>query len=362
MQQSYIIIYLDLAGFSKNNEQLQVEHHLVYDEIIENTCILIPTGDGIIIGIENKDLSKYIRAFDIIIGISDWANRNECKLRSSIHTGEANIIRDINRNNNIIGHTINDASRMLGGAVEGAIILSKKFYEKFIGKSLIHIGDVINVRNDLTLTIADEDTIIDKHSFGHLVYNIIINNKKIEYGDKSKILKKENLTKSFQKRVKASNNLIFYGIYNPSVPNILQNIEMNQHKNIEIFVYYAAEKLDNEIFSFFGSNTDNLNPANRSISQKGIMEWYEKNEFKKNIKLSIFEYEKFITFGGSFVDIYTREKGFIHISNYINGIIPAETPYIELEWKTINKPPLYEFYFNYFNENIFRKGKMIFNF
>ena len=45
-------------------------------------------------------------------------------------------------------------------------------------------------------------------------------------------------------------------------------------------------------------------------------------------------------------------KGFIHMSNYIPLVTPAETPYIEVEWKTKSMPPIYRFYNDYIKENI----------
>ena len=129
MKEVYFIIYLDLVGYSKNNEPIQVRffkkfqreiHHLLYDDIINHDCILIPTGDGMIIGIKNSNDDDFLKSIDIVVGIINWANQNNSKLRSSIHVGDVNLLIDINKNKNIVGNTINDAARMLSGAEDGS--------------------------------------------------------------------------------------------------------------------------------------------------------------------------------------------------------------------------------------------------
>ena len=82
---SYIIIYLDLVGYSKNNEPIQVDlfkkfqkqiHHVLYDEIIQEKCILIPTGDGMIIGLEDDTLNAYLLSLELVTDIIDWTKKN----------------------------------------------------------------------------------------------------------------------------------------------------------------------------------------------------------------------------------------------------------------------------------------------
>ncbi len=371
---SYIIIYLDLVGYSKNNEPIQVAlfkkfqkqiHHVLYDEIIQEKCILIPTGDGMIIGLEDDALNSYLLSLELVTDIIDWTKKNDVKVRSAIHTGEVNVLKDINRNNNIIGNTINDASRMLTGADDRAIIVSKTFYNKYLRKPNLIMGNKYDINDVYSFRLVDEDSVIDKHSYEHLVYNILIYKNQIEYGLGSKILnkfftsiyskdypKKDNLQKRFINKVKSSKSLTLFGLYHPSTPMILQNIEINEFRYIEINIYYAGDNLKDVIENFFGSSTEKLDFTNKKKSQSEISTWAKKHPYAKNIKLKIFEYIEFYPFGFSMIDDGIKGKGFIHMSNYVPNVIPEETPYIEVEWKTHTMPPIYSFYHDYIKHNI----------
>lgn len=371
---SYIIIYLDLVGYSKNNEPIQVAlfkkfqkqiHHVLYDEIIQEKCILIPTGDGMIIGLEDDALNSYLLSLDLVTDIIDWTKKNTVKVRSAIHVGEVNILKDINRNNNIIGNTINDAARMLTGADDGAIIISKTFYNKYLRKPDITMGNKYDINTTFSFILVDEDSVIDKHSYEHFVYNILIYKNEIEYGLGSKILnkfftsiyskdypKKDNLNNRFFNKVKSCESITLFGIYHPNTPSILDKLEINDFKSVEINLYYASNDLQKHIEDFFSSNDENLNFTNKQVSIDKVKEWYKNHQYSKNIKLNVYEYKKFYPFGFSMLDYNIQAKGFIHISNYVPNIIPADTPYIEVEWKTKTMPPIYGFYFDYIQKNI----------
>lgn len=115
-----------------------------------------------------------------------------------------------------------------------------------------------------------------------------------------------------------------------------------------ITIYYAADDLAESIAHFFGSDEGNLTFANKAKSIEEVLQWHQKHEFRSSIKLTLFEYTEFLPFGLSMVDKGYPGKGFIHVSHYLPQIIPAETPYIEMEWKTNNMPPIYHFYHGYF--------------
>ncbi len=372
---SYIIIYLDLVGYSKNNEPIQISlfkkfqkqiHHILYDEIIHNKSILIPTGDGMIIGLEDNMTDSYTLSLELVTDIIDWTKKNDVEIRSAIHVGEVNVLTDINRNKNIVGNTINDASRMLSGADDGSIIISKTFYNKYLRKGEVTIGNKYDIDDIFSYILVDEDNVIDKHSFEHFVYNVLIYKNDIEYGIGSKILnkfftsiyskdypKKDNLQKRFINKVKSSESLTLFGLYHPSTPMILQNIEINEFRNIEINIYYAGDNLKDTIEDFFSSSTDKLDFTNKERSQFEVLKWFQEHPYSKNIKLKIFEYNKFYPFGFSMIDNGIKGKGFIHMSNYVPNVVPEDTPYIEVEWKTNSMPPIYKFYYDYIMENIF---------
>ncbi len=55
------------------------------------------------------------------------------------------------------------------------------------------------------------------------------------------------------------------------------------------------------------------------------------------------------------IDKDIKGCGFIHFSNYLNGVVPSNTPYIEVEYKTNVYPPLYKYFKNYI-EDLLSKG------
>ncbi|NTW88644.1 MAG: hypothetical protein HGB26_05875 [Desulfobulbaceae bacterium] len=371
MTESFILVYLDLIGYSKNNEPIQVSlfknfqktiHKLLYEETLEADSIFIPTGDGIIAGIRNRDVStSYLQAFELIVGVAEWTRSNNCDVRCSIHVGDVNIIKDVNRHDNIVGNTINDAARILSGANDGGIVISKTFYEKFLRKSGMSLGYRYKISDRWYFALTDEDVVLDKHSFEHNIYNLVLYCDHKIYGTGDKILSKfytniystdypksKNLREQFLGRVEIGSDLDFVGIYHPSLPRILGNIKFPFDRKVSITIYYAADGLADKIADFFGSDTGNLSFENKASSINQVKEWYEKHEFRSSIKLSLLEYTELLPFGLSMVDKGYSGKGFIHVSHYLPKIIPAETPYIEMEWRTNNMPPIYNFYHSYY--------------
>jgi Ribonuclease G/E len=65
------------------------------------------------------------------------------------------------------------------------------------------------------------------------------------------------------------------------------------------------------------------------------------------------------SFGASFVDIDNQGNGFIHISNYLRGVIPDKTPYFEINWKTKKKPNIYKYYSDLYKDSIAAKFRKI---
>lgn len=242
MTESFILVYLDLIGYSKNNEPIQVAlfknfqktiHKLLYEETLEADSIFIPTGDGIIAGIKNREVSKsYLQAFELVVGVTEWTRSNNCDVRSSIHVGDVNIIKDINRHDNIVGNTINDAARILSGANDGGIVISKTFFEKFLRRSGMTVGYQYKIDDRWSFALTDEDVVLDKHSFEHNIFNFVLYCNGKTFGNADKILlkyytniystdypKSKNLREQFFDRVATSTELDFVGIYHLHIAN-----------------------------------------------------------------------------------------------------------------------------------------------
>lgn len=371
MKSAYIIAYLDIVEYSITDETKQVHrfkslqreiNHILYDEILHDNCILIPTGDGMIVGIKEIDSVTYIKSIELMIRIYEWAEREKTELRGSLHTGSVNVLKDINKRENLIGNTINNAARLLGGASRNSIIVSKDYRDNYLRNEDETIP--------YTFTICDEDTISDKHGFKYCVYSVIFSDRESGkgYGSDEKIVnkyktniystdypKKENLEKSFIGKVKKSNDIKLVGIYHPNTPRILEELEIKTSGKVDISIYYASDSLKDKISEFFNSDEGNLSFTNKIKSVKAIKDWYNSQPHKDNIELNVYEYNEFLSFGASSLNIDNPGKGFIHISNYLQGVVPDKTPYIEMEWLTESKPPLYKFYADYLYKTLFHK-------
>jgi hypothetical protein len=370
--EQYIIIYLDLVGYAKKNETIQIDlfkalqkevHYALYDEIANEKAILIPTGDGMIIGIKDDKGETYIKALDFITYIYEWESNSSEKLRSAIHVGDISIIKDINGNNNMVGNSVNNASRMLSGAEDGSIIISKEFHLLYLDSSNIKFNVSTIIDDIFSYKLIDEDSVIDKHGYEHSVYSVVIYKNNIEYGLEAKILNKyftniystdypkKKSFDDFLERVKNAHKLTLFGIYHPSTIEILKKLDTTQH--LEIDIYFASDSLQSEIEQFFGANDGKLNFENKQKALSDIKSWYKNSN---DIKLNIFEYKEFYPFGFSMIDGDSQRKGYIHFSNYIPNIIPEEIPYVEVEWKTNNMPPIYKFYFGFINKLLENKN------
>ena len=358
---SLFIVNIDLVGYSTKTEPEQCEFaeefHKKVKEIISSLSIqkpiIIPTGDGIFLGYENVDPKlDYLKAIDFIFEINKWAKGKKWKFRSAINFGSTNILeKDINGNKNIFGNLINDTSRIISAGDKDAVIMHKDYYDKFI-RDKRSIGKY-SVKN------VDSGTVLDKHHYTHICYSVTIGDGLMSIGNKKKLKlnymtqicasdmpKPKNLKKKFPQKLKNATKVIFYGIYNPTTAESVKKINCSGNGKIDITVVYAADNLKDEIKRFFGSDAGKLDPSNKQKSIEAIKEYCSGN---RNISLHLKEYTEMPTFGASLLDSDTSGKGFMHISNYLQGIIPDDTPYFELEYLTEKKPFLYEFYLDFFN-------------
>jgi hypothetical protein len=99
--ESYIIIFLDLVNYSLKPEPDQMKlfaemqrgiYHVLYHEIVNEECILIPTGDGMIIGLKNRGEDSFKNSLRIVVDIMEWAQLNSCCFRTVLHVGDLNVV------------------------------------------------------------------------------------------------------------------------------------------------------------------------------------------------------------------------------------------------------------------------------
>jgi hypothetical protein len=382
MVEAYIILFIDLVDYSTNNEPIQLDffrkfqkemYHILYDEIVDETCVVIPTGDGMIIGLRNIGESTFLNSIRVLIDIFEWTKINGYKFRLALHAGDVNVVLDINKKKNLIGNLINDASRIVSAGDSDSIIVSDDYFNKFLRKKECQLGCSYKISESYSFTIVDEGAILDKHTYIHNVFSILIKTSSSEFGNKAPISnnyytriysddypKSENLNKVYLKKVVNCSEICFYGIYNMAVPGIVNNISINEFRKLKLTVLYASDTLTLQINDFFNSDIEKLKIQTKMKSIEEVINWHTNHEFKSNIGISILEYNDLPSFGASFVDLNIQGKGFMHISNYIRNVIPDKTPYFEVEWKTKKMPSIYDYYYQYYQMNIITKANLIY--
>ncbi|GAB6091738.1 nucleotidyl cyclase domain-containing protein [Spirochaeta dissipatitropha] len=365
MAETMLLIYLDLTGYSKNNELIQLDFFkkfqqeidsILYEELtnITSRAIAIPTGDGMIIGLTDSS-DKHIKAVDFVFRIFKWCHENGYGMRCSVHAGPVHPVVDINRQNNIIGNSVNDAARMLAGTDDNTIVISKEFFRRFLQHDNQNFDDIIKIPgSEIRIEMLDEDTVLDKHSNIHNVVSVKITDGESTYGMDGKILTrhytrlyakdypKAQSREKFIEQIENASHVVLYGIYHPNLIDILSSLKLKSRNSISFDVYFASSDLSKQLTNFFGQTDKIFDIEKRNETIIYIKSWAEKNlDF---VTVNVYEYTDFPTFGLSAINFHQQDSGFIHASHYINSIKPEETPYIELAWKTKRPHPLYSFY------------------
>ena len=352
-----LVNYSITSGIKQTDFFADFQSHIVsiLKSLKIRNCIKIPTGDGMILGIPANDTKMgLIKCADFITKLTDWSNENSYSFRAAVNYGTANIIKDVNHNKNLVGNLINDTARIISAGDAGAIIIHDNVYKECLRSETTCI-------ENHNFSIFDEATVLDKHHFTHHVYSLHINYDSKKYGSNSKIHlnyitqvespdipKDENLRNSFLEKMKTATEITFYGIYNHSVCNTLKNLNFSDGRKISIKVIYASNSLKEVIKDFFCSSTDNLDFSNKLKSIAELKSWFNSLPKGHNISLKLFEYDTMPDFGASLIDYDISGKGFIHISNYLRGIQPKDSPYFELNYHADRMPFLYRFYYDYF--------------
>jgi hypothetical protein len=364
-----IIVMIDIAKYTKNSAIQQVEifkklqketYYFLFDELhFEDKAIVIPTGDGFIIGIIEQDAKTWLKAVEFIIYLEEKKDKLGFILRYALNTGDSKIIRDINRQKNMVGNLINDTSRIVNCADENGIVISESFFREYLIKDRWETGIQYEMEDcKLNYKIISEDIFFDKHNKEHKVYSIAFlrDNKQLSksfqitskyqsvvYG--SEYPKSENLRENFILKIKDAKSIILLGIFHPSTPETIKNVVSSKEKPVVLKIYYASDGLSSDIKDYFVHQDWRIELETKKKSIDQINKWYKKEGKSDFLKIEIYEYNSIPIFGASLIDPLTSGKGFIHISSYFRGVLPQNTPYTEVSWNTREIPPLYNFYY-----------------
>jgi hypothetical protein len=130
-------------------------------------------------------------------------------------------------------------------------------------------------------------------------------------------------------------------------------------QQLEIDIYYANKALANTLKSFFGTKDSRFAESTRDQSISEVEAWANRNA--DSCGLRVFEYDDFPTYGLSAVDYRRPDSGYIHVSHFVRGVSPDDTPYVELAWKTNRPHPMYAFYSSLISGQIEAQRRHIFS-
>lgn len=142
-------IVFDIVKYSKRQSYIQKDIILEFNRIVEEKleeygfnkgCIKIPTGDGMIIGLNEK--CNIILFISSIIKKIKFINKNcqeekRIDIRTAIHFGSIFEYQDINNYKNYAGIGINIACRIIGEAKNFQVLVSEEFYQSLFDQGFI---------------------------------------------------------------------------------------------------------------------------------------------------------------------------------------------------------------------------------
>ena len=133
------VLYLDIAEYSKKSveEQIAVKgrFNALLSEIIKdiavNDRIILDTGDGAAIGFlgDPEDALFVAMEFRESVLNEQPPSSPPLSIRMGINLGPVKLVRDINKQLNLIGDGINVGQRVMSFAQPGQLLVSRSYYE-----------------------------------------------------------------------------------------------------------------------------------------------------------------------------------------------------------------------------------------
>ena len=148
------IVFADIVGFSTKRTSLQREVIDSFNKELrsflqqfynpltgESEVIALPTGDGACLSflLDNDDRKWNERTiFEVVLKLHKWAYEistpeNVVQLRIGVHMGIVDIVLDLNNKKNVVGDTINFASRVMSAAKSCQTLISDTVYNQYVG-------------------------------------------------------------------------------------------------------------------------------------------------------------------------------------------------------------------------------------
>jgi len=140
-------VMFDIVGYSKRTSDVQKQSILVFAKFVREAVIevgsydpehilYIPTGDGLVLVVENNPQSLVQLVFDVQDRVRQFCDDNpdgEFGFRTGLHSGPVFKYRDVNHQPNYAGNGINLAQRVMNIGAPGHVLATRETFDNIAG-------------------------------------------------------------------------------------------------------------------------------------------------------------------------------------------------------------------------------------
>jgi class 3 adenylate cyclase len=177
-------VMFDIVGYSQRTSDVQKESILVFAKFVREAVIevgaydpehilYIPTGDGLVLVVENNPQSLVQLVFDVQDRVKRFCDDNpDCVFgfRTGLHSGPVFKYRDVNHQPNYAGNGINLAQRVMSLGAPGHILATRETFDNIAGmdagiRACFHeLADEYTVKHGASLKVYN---VFDDHGHGN---------------------------------------------------------------------------------------------------------------------------------------------------------------------------------------------------
>ena len=365
------LVFMDVVGYSAESIDFQFDtimelnrevNYVLYRDLdpLAPKVIALPTGDGMLLALidEPTPVSGLAeKCFDVVASVQLWSRKGgNAELRFGLHYGPISFIRDVNGKRNICGDAANTAARIMSLGQANHIVASADFVNWFIPQAAREMGRPISLGNQ-SITAIDEVDAIVRHQRRILGYTLVLElggqligstePLDIKYHADARfpaVEKAESREKTLARVLRAASRVTFLGLTYQHLSEILNLIGPQAN---EINLCIPDENAIREADRFFGPG---LRWTPREDVLRIFQEWASARE---RTQTRVLVYHNVPPFGATLVESESSDRGFLHLSMYLKGILPENTPFTEVVWSRTARPSkLYEFYSHYIADMI----------
>ena len=362
-----VVVFFDIVGFSRFPSQIQKK---LIDSVTKTVLsllapllevskelpevIALPTGDGMaLVFIRHEKQAWDIKIImNLIYILQEWASKesaigSDVQLRVGVHTGQIEIIDDINRRPNVCGHTINFTQRVMDSANAKQVLFSDDAFNELVGSAF----SKYSFSPECTASFEGPYQVIAKHNMPMLVRKVVISPSQDWWSNEDPISKNmitvqltplpKQIIGQFSDRISSAENVALIQLTGDRILEALKSGKVQLSSELKQLLVFMP---DPEIYGAMEL------PAHYSIhdyTDNYVRGWKEYLTILKRqnnfciVKLGLFKEPPY--FGASFID-WQKPHGKIHVSPYVWSIKSEDCPGYELEWLGPQPPPVYQKY------------------